>query len=382
MKVCLFLGPDGESVSRGEQLAGGTVSAVEPRGHAERSPSAAAHAGGPVEAVTLNGRRRAPPRDRGQGTRQLGTSEVREQRACAARAGAQLDRGPASDVRRGGRCGLAERQACSAGRHAAASWGARLALRAGVGAIFLAASLASAQNVVGPNTVDSIQIPISNYTGSMVPLQNVHVVINAPAYFVVDSSSTLTVLPGDSQNLVINFHMANVPANVSQFDVGLQVRMDSVGPDPDPTTYDTSVSFPTKSIPLLVEERDSAVFGFGPLDGPKLSEGSLTYRQAGRQALGAGIEGASRRRRLAKPSAYRPQGGKPTVCSPSRTRTYNLPLYIGGLPVGNTPECSTSGTARGRFAGFSVRPSCLKFRSLARACAQGNLLENRGGYNG
>jgi hypothetical protein len=34
-------------------------------------------------------------------------------------------------------------------------------------------------------------------------------------------------------------------------------------------------------------------------------------------------------------------------------------------------QSSTRGTARGRFAGFSVRPSCLKILggSLARACA-------------
>jgi hypothetical protein len=100
--------------------------------------------------------------------------------------------------------------------------------------------------------------------------------------------------------------------------------------------------------------------------------------------------------RLAKPSAYRPQGGKPTVCSPLRTRNCRLPVYIecpsriqtwasrfsGGVPEGTRTAdllihiayspSSTRGPARGRFAGSSGR-STNAVRRLKKVPAVGEL---------
>ncbi len=53
----------------------------------------------------------------------------------------------------------------------------------------------------------------------------------------------------------------------------------------------------------------------------KLWRASVDLKAAVSQTVGLG---ARRRRRIAKPSAYRPQGGKPTVCSLAALKAHNL----------------------------------------------------------
>jgi hypothetical protein len=97
------------------------------------------------------------------------------------------------------------------------------------------------------------------------------------------------------------------------------------------------------------------------------------------------LEVAAASQRLAKPPPYRPQGGKAAVCS-ARSQKGLEPAPFQFTP--SRPRDPLAGlrvfarlTARGSFAGC---PSCLKILggSLARACARGVLLSDRGVSNG
>jgi len=90
-------------------------------------------------------------------------------------------------------------------------------------------------NFVAPGQSDEIDIPISNDPGSLLPLQNVHVIITAPAFFQIQSNSTLNVLPGDNQTLAITYQIAN-NAPSGPFTVGTRSVAISVDTTPPVTT--------------------------------------------------------------------------------------------------------------------------------------------------
>jgi hypothetical protein len=190
----------------------------------------------------------------------------------------------------------------------------------------------------------------------------------------------------------------------------------------------TDVSFPIGSPSFLVGAQLRGVGQEAVRGGLKFSAEGLRYRQAGRQAFRADIkEGATgdsfgpltaqsgqKQRSIDSIRFYRPllaslrardcKAHKLDVARPSR-RLAKPPLRARssrGLepatfqftPEGPRPRDPlavvgvrpglTRAPERGRCAGFSVRPSCLKILggSLARACARGVPSLDRGVSNG
>ena len=142
----------------------------------------------------------------------------------------------------GGECGHGEAARASArARPFQAMARAVFSVVAAVG--LLIGPARAADIVVGPGAQGTIEIPIENNDGSILPLTNVRVQITAPSAFVVSSSSTLSsVLPGETQNIIVSYQIAGTATEADNpITVGLAVRMDGDDIEPAPTTYDTSV---------------------------------------------------------------------------------------------------------------------------------------------
>jgi len=124
-------------------------------------------------------------------------------------------------------------------------------------AAVLLAGPAVAQNFVKPGDTNSIEIPVENFAGSMVPLKGVRVDVEAPAHFIIKATSIkgpVNILPGAAEEKIfkIDFEIAaNAPEGA--FEVSLKVRMDSTGTEPAPTTLDTLVLFTSNPVPFSLD---------------------------------------------------------------------------------------------------------------------------------
>ena len=145
---------------------------------------------------------------------------------------------------------------------------------------------------VKPGEAGTLTLPFKNEPDGLGDLENVSVNVVAPPQFIIKSASVLgptTVPLGQVVNFVVSYEIAADAAEGS-FDVTLNLDIPEQIVEPDADTLSSVVSFPIGEVSFLVGAQLRAVFKSEPFGGLKLSGERLPYRQAGRQALRAGIK--------------------------------------------------------------------------------------------